>query len=501
MKKIMLFNVVEPEEERVAILNDGLLDELYIERTEKHAYLGNIYKGRVTNVEPGIQAAFVEFGGDKQGFIHVSDILPSIGREGPGPRRGPQGRHRLIQDVLRRGQELLVQVTRDGVGHKGPSLSTFISVPGRYLVLMPHLQRLGVSKKIEEPQLRDELRKMLESLNPPQNLGFIIRTAGVDRTKRELQKDLQYLMRLWGAIQSRVKQAKAPAEMYKESDLVIRSIRDLYNPQITEIVIDSEEECKKAQDFLQSIMPRIVRLVRFHDSTEPLFYKYKVEEQIEGLYQRKVPLKSGGSLIIEQTEAMVTVDVNSGGYRRERDLEETAYKINIEAAREIARQLRLRDLGGVIVIDFIDMRSMKRRNDVEREFRLAVKDDRALKTVLRMSRFCLIEMTRQKMRPGMHRDAYEDCPLCHGSGAVKTVASVSLDVMRKIKLGLRDPQIATIEVTASPQVAFYLQNTKRRDIVFIEEKYGKSILIRSDENLQTEDARVAYMTKGGEKKM
>jgi len=501
MKKIMLINVVEPEEQRVAILSDGVLDELYIERTQRQSYLGNIYKGRVTNVEPGIQAAFLEFGGDKQGFLHVSDILPSITREGSGqgPRR--HGRHRLIQDVLRRGQELLVQVTRDGVEHKGPTLSTFISVPGRYLVLMPHLQRLGVSKKIEDPQLRDELRKMLESLQPPPGLGFIIRTAGVDRSKRELQKDLQYLMRLWSAIQVRTKQAKAPAEMYKESDLVIRTIRDLYRPQISEIIIDSQEECKKATEFLRSIMPRVMRLVGYHDSSEPLFYKYHVEDQIEGLYQRKVPLKIGGSLVIEQTEAMVTVDVNSGGYRREKDLEETAYKINMEAAREIARQLRLRDLGGVIVIDFIDMRSMKYRNDVEREFRLAVRDDRALKTVLRMSRFCLVEMTRQKMRPGMHRDAYEECPLCHGSGAVKTVASVSLEVMRKIKLGLRDQQITTIEVTASPQVAFYLQNTKRRDIVYIEEKYDKNILIRSDENLQTEDARVAYMTKSGEKKL
>jgi len=316
-----------------------------------------------------------------------------------------------------------------------------------------------------------------------------------------LQKDLQYLMRLWGAIQSRSRQLKAPCELYKESDLVIRSIRDLYRPTISEIVVDSKEEAEKAREFLQSIMPRVMRLVRYHESTEPLFYKYKVEEQIEGLYQRKVPLKSGGSLVIEQTEAMVTVDVNSGGYRRERDLEETAHKINMEAAREIGRQLRLRDLGGVIVIDFIDMRSMKYRNDIEREFRMAVRDDRALKTVLKISRFCLIEMTRQKMRPGMYRDAYEECPLCHGSGAVKTVASVSLEVMRKIKLGLRDPQISTIEVAASPQVAFYLQNTKRRDLVYIEEKYGKGILVRSDENLQTEDARVVYQTKGGEKKL
>ncbi|RKY27704.1 MAG: ribonuclease E [Planctomycetota bacterium] len=499
MKRTMLINVVEPEEGRVAILKDGVLDELYIERTQKQTYLGNIYKARVVNVEPAIQAAFVEFGGDKQGFLHVSDVLPDIGKGG-GRTPKKRGRHRLIQNVLRRGQELLVQVTRDGVGHKGPTLSTFVSIPGRYLVLMPQLKRLGVSKKIEEPEQRDKLRKMLESLHPPKDLGFIVRTAGAGKTKRELQKDLQYLMRLWKAIQLRTKKSTAPAALYKESDLVIRTIRDLYTPEIKEIVLDHEDECKKAREFLRSIMPRGKHILKFHDSAEPIFYKYGVEEQIEGLYRRKVPLKSGGSLVIEQTEAMVSVDVNSGGYRREKDLEETALKINLEAAREIARQLRLRDLGGVVVIDFIDMRSMKHRQAVEREFRAAVKDDRAQKTVLKMSRFCLIEMTRQKMRPGMHRDAYEECPLCHGSGSVKTVASVSLEVMRKIKLGLREPEIKNIEVTVSPQVAFYLQNTKRKDLVYIEDTYGKAIYIRSDEDFQTEDNKVVYHTKNGEKK-
>ena len=500
MKKTMLVNVVEPEEGRVAILKDKVLDELYIERTQKETYLGNIYKARVANVEPAIQAAFVDFGGEKQGFLHVSDVLPQISK-GDGKASSRRGRHRLIQNVLRRGQELLVQVTRDGVGHKGPTLSMFISIPGRYLVLMPHLKRLGVSKKIEEPEQRDTLRKMLESLHPPKDLGFIIRTAGVDRTKRELLKDLQYLMRLWKALQSRAKQGKVPAELYRESDLVIRAIRDLYNSQISEIIIDSEEETRKAREFMRSVMPRTGRVVRFHDTDEPIFYKYGVEDQIESLYQRKVPLKSGGSVVIEQTEAMVSVDVNSGGYRREKDLEETALKINLEAAREVGRQLRLRDLGGVVVIDFIDMRQAKNRLAVEREFRAAVKEDRAQKTVLKMSRFCLIEMTRQKMRPGMHRDAYEECPLCRGAGAVKTVASVSLGVMRKIKLGLRDPKIVTIEVTVSPQVAFYLQNTKRKDLVYFEEKYGKGILIKSDENFQTEDNNVAYHTKSGEKKL
>lgn len=500
MKKTMLINVVEPEEGRVAILKDGVLQELYIERTQKKSVLGNIYKARVTNVEPSIQAAFLDFGGDKSGFLHVSDVLPEISKGGSRPPRG-RGKFRLMQDVLRRGQELLVQVIRDGVDHKGPTLSTFISVPGRYLVLMPHLKRLGVSKKIEDPEQREELRKMLESLHPPKDLGFIIRTAGSDRNKRELQKDLQYLMRLWGAIQSRMKQSATPSALYKESDLVIRTIRDLFNPEIDEIILDSEEESRKAREFMHSILPRAGRIVKFHESAEPIFYKYDVEDQIESLYQRKVPLKSGGHIIIEQTEAMVTVDVNSGGYRREKDLEETALKINTEAAREISRQLRLRDLGGVIVIDFIDMRPEKNRLAVEREFRAAMKDDRAQKTILRISRFCLIEMTRQKMRPGMHRDAYEECPLCHGAGSVKTVASVSLEVMRKIKLGLRDAEIRTIEVAASPQVAFYLQNTKRKELVYIEEKHGKGILIRSDEDFQTEDTKIAYQTKNGEKKL
>ncbi len=503
----MLINAVDPEEVRVAVVKDGLLDELYIERTSRQKYLGNIYKGKVMNVEPAIQAAFIDFGGDKNGFLHVADLSPEAIVSSSGDKNGAKkksgrrsGRGRLIQKMLRRGDELLVQVSRDGIGHKGPTLTTFVSVPGRCLVLMPQLKRLGVSKKVEDPEVREETRKILEAVNPPKDLGFIVRTAGVGQSKRELKKDLQYLMRLWRAIQSRLKKASAPAALYKESELIIRAIRDVYAPDMGEIILDSEADYKTAKDFMQSITPRSRKSVVLHDGNEPLFNKYKIESQIESLYAKKVKLNCGGFVVIEQTEALVAIDVNSGSYTKSRNLDDTSLKVNLEAAPEIARQLKLRDLGGVIVIDFIDMRSEKHRRQVERALREALKDDRARMTILRMSRFCLVEITRQKLRPGMHRQAFETCPLCAGFGSVKTIESVAINVGRKIKPGLRDKAVHTIRVEVCPRVAYYMLNSKRNYLSELEGDYNKKIIILGQGGFPIEKSEVEFITKSGEKK-
>ncbi len=514
MTQKMLINAVDPEEARVAVLKNDLLDELYIERSNRQKYLGNIYKGKVVNVEPAIQAAFIDFGGEKNGFLHVGDLTSeaivsksnsgktgSPGNSGKAEKnRGRGRRNPLIQKMLRRGDEVLVQVTRDGIGHKGPTLTTYVSVPGRYLVLMPHLRRLGVSKKIEDPQVREETRKVLEEMKPPEGLGFIVRTAGAGQSKRELRKDLQYLMRLWRAIQSRLKKAVVPAALYQESDLVIRAIRDVYSLETKEVIIDSEPDYHKARDFLKSMSPRARDKIILYDGPTPLFNKYEIESQIESLYGKTIKLKSGGFIVIEQTEALVAIDVNSGTYTKSSNLEETSFKINTEAVPEIARQLKLRDLGGVIVVDFIDMRSEKHRRQVEKTLRDAMRDDRARKTILRMSRFCLVEITRQKLRPGMHRQAYETCPLCAGFGSVKTVESVVINVGRKIKPALSDKTVRTIRIAVCPSVAHFLLNKRREFLSDLESKYSKTIEITGKGDFAIEKVDVECLLEGGEKK-
>ncbi len=503
MTKQMLINAADPDEARVAVVMDGLLDELYIERTSRRKYLGNIYKGRVINIEPAIQAAFIDFSGERNGFLHVADLttdaIISNGKTARPAGRGHPRKRQLIQNLLRRGQELLVQVIRDGIGHKGPTLTTYLSIPGRYLVLMPQMRRLGVSKKIEDPEIRIELRKALESLKPPKGLGFIVRTAGAGQNRRELKKDLQYLLRLWQAIHSRLKNKEAPSPLYQESDLVIRAIRDLYAPDVGEIIIDSEPAYEKAKDFLESMAPRSRNRIILYDGRVPLFHKYQIEDQIESLYSKKVKLKSGGHIVIEQTEAMVAIDVNSGTYTRAKNLEETAFKINMEAAPEMARQLRLRDLGGVIVVDFIDMRSEKHRHQVERALRDAMKTDRARKTILRMSRFCLVEITRQKLRAGVHRDAYETCPACVGTGTVKTVESVVINAMRKIKMGLKNADVRTVRLILNPNVAYHLLNGRRDTLAELEKEYLKNITVTGEADYPVEKMDVEYLAENGEK--
>jgi ribonuclease E len=748
MKKEMLINVLQPEECRIAIVEDGVLEELYVERTSHESYVGNIYKGRIVNIEPSIQAAFVDFGVGRNGFLHVSDVEPAYyrhleqrgnadrrdrGRDrGRRPRRPPedvdalnpfpeepaaapdtpserppaetelnvdfaleeraetgamtgpedsldaeteagQGRRRsrgrprrtpddesadqrrrprrqreeaeegspqdqdrsdsseeseagsenphaaserdegprspreedrprlmdsaehrteegdgpaepleprpaygeteplfphadpfgapavaeseaergeeerreepysetetpgyssypsavenpemaqdeaeaeerlpeypdeeevsrprprrhrddrrgrrpgrrmgsgrpgmghpkpLIQDIFRRGQEVLVQVIKEGIGTKGPTLSTYISIAGRYLVLMPGLNRIGVSRKIADDEQRRRLREILNELQPPRGLGFIIRTAGLDKNKKELQRDLSYLSRLWQVVVRRIRKSKAPAEIYEESDMITRTIRDTFTSEIDTIWVDEKAAFEHAQEFLQIVMPRYANRIKCYAEAEPMFHKYGIEEEIARIQQRHVPLPNGGSIVIDQTEALVAIDVNSGNFRADNNAEETAYQMNLLAAKEIARQLRLRDLGGVIVNDFIDMRDEKHRRGVERAMREAVKRDRARTKVLKISAFGIIEMTRQRIRPSLKRSVYQDCPHCRGTGQVKTCESMSIDVMRMLQLAAHREQVQRIQVRVADDVAHYLLNRKRKEITRLEE--------------------------------
>ncbi len=514
MKKEMIINVSQPEECRVAVIEDGQLEELYVERASQGNCVGNIYKGKVVNLEQGIQAVFVDFGIGRNGFLHISDVEPQYYRQGGfdpnkpidqqnGKKqdkkkqdsrrkgRGQQrhyngGRPRVkppIQDIFKKGDEVLVQVIKEGIGNKGPTLSTYLSIPGRYLVLMPSLGRVGVSRKIEDDKARRKLRDILLDLEPPKGLGFIVRTAGLGKKRGDLERDLAYLIRLWKAIVRRVEKTQTPVDIYEESDIIIRTMRDTVNSDMDAIYIDEKDAYKRARDFLEMIMPKFVDRLHLYDGKQPIFHKYKLDQEIARIYKREVKLKEGGSIVIDPTEALVAIDVNSGNFRTDSNAEVSAYKMNLNAAREIARQLRLRDLGGVIVNDFIDMRQEKHRRGVERALRDAMDRDRARTKIMRTSPFGLIEMTRQRIRPSLKRSVYDDCPCCSGRGIVKTAESMAIEVVRKLMMASRKNEITRVTVRVHEGVSAYLNNKKRREIMALEEVGDMVIQVLSIEGL------------------
>jgi len=542
MKHEMLINVAQPEECRIAIVEDGQLEELYVERSSQDNYVGNIYKGKIVNLEPSIQAAFVDFGVGRNGFLHISDVESQYFRQGgydpdkpiqpdgsqnapepveTSPARGesqnrtqdgngrtstanrkvrPGARPRIkppIQEIFRRGDEVLVQVIKEGIGTKGPTLSTYISIPGRYLVLMPALGRIGVSRKIEDEDDRRRLRGILRELNPPKGVGFIVRTAGTDRNKHELSRDLAYLLRLWKVIVRRIKKVPGPVGIYEESDMIIRTIRDIFTEEVDTILIDEVAAYERAKEFLQIVMPRFVNRLQLYDGKEPLYHKYKLDEEISNINDRQVPLKGGGSLVIDQTEALVAIDVNSGSFRTDGSAEESAFKLNQIAAKEIARQLRLRDLGGVIVNDFIDMRRERYRRVVERTLSDAVKRDRARTKILRTSPFGLIEMTRQRIRPSLKRSVYKECPGCTGSGLVKSTESMAIEVTRKLIMYVQDEKVARVTISVEETVANYLNNRKRRELTNLEDERSIEIIVLSREDVSPEFLKIVSEDNSG----
>ncbi|RMH26063.1 MAG: Rne/Rng family ribonuclease [Planctomycetota bacterium] len=492
----MLINYAPGEECRVAVVQDGRLEDLHTERASAVSHVGNIYVGKVVNVEPGIQAAFIDFGLEHNGFLHVSDLHPqyfpgedtetteAVGKKIPRRERPP------IQRALKRGQEITVQVIKEGVGTKGPTVTSYLSIPGRFLVMMPGMDRVGVSRKIEDDEQRHAMRAILDQLDLPDGFGFILRTAGMDQTKTELKRDLAYLSRLWRDMEKRRSAGKGPRLLYAESDLLLRALRDMLSSDIKEIVIDHEAALRRANRFLKIFAPRSAPALLHYDEPRPIFHAYGIEAQIEAMHARRAPLPSGGSLVIDEAEALVAIDVNSGKTRARGDAEATALKTNKEAVDEICRQMRLRDLGGIVVLDLIDMRSRAHRREIEQRLRANLKKDPARSRALPISQFGIVELTRQRMR-GSHRNVhFAPCRECDGRGYVQRPDSVASDALRHVAALFAHDRIRTVELVVSPPVAGELLSARRRAMSRLEAVSSKRLTVRISESSPID--RVTY---------
>jgi ribonuclease E len=479
----ILINAIDPEECRVAIVKDSRLEEFYIESTAREISQGNIYKGIITRIEPSLQAVFVDYGAERNGFLQKHEIHPDYFQD------LESGNHD-IKKIVKRNQELLVQVTKDPLIKKGAMLTTYISLPGRYLVLMPGTDTRGISRKIEDEEERRRLKDMLDSLKMPEGFGVILRTMGQSCNKTLLSRDLMYLLRLWKTIKSSVMKEKAPALLYKERQLVLRSIRDYFTPDVAEILIDDASVHREVKDFLKIISRKHAKIVKHYRGDKPIFTKFQLEDQIASIYESRVNLKSGGSIVIEQTEAMVPIDVNSGKSTLEKSIEQTAYSTNLEAAEEIARQLRLRDLGGLIVIDFIDMKDPKHISEVERKLKTYVKEDKARTTVGRISRFGLLEMSRQRIRPSIEFGRYQTCGYCKGKGMIPSTETLGIGFLRKLSLEASKGNITRVKGIVPTEVADYLLNKKRKEIVELEHRRDIYIDIESNSSMTPGESKI-----------
>ncbi|HEX7036996.1 MAG TPA: Rne/Rng family ribonuclease [Pseudomonadales bacterium] len=484
--KRMLINATHPEEVRVALVDGQKLYDLDIENRGREQKKASIYKARITRVEPSLEAAFVDFGSDRHGFLPLKEIAREYFKDknASGQPNGNGGRL-MIQDVVSEGQEVLVQVDKEERGTKGAALTTFISLAGRYLVLMPNNPRAGgISRRIEGED-RDELRDALSKLEIPPGMGVIVRTAGVGRSAEELQWDLDWLMQLWEAIQKANAEEKAPSLIYQENNVIVRAIRDNLRKDIGEVLIDGREAYEQARTFIEQVMPGYADKVKFYSDPIPLFSRYQIESQIEMAFQHSVRLPSGGSLVIDPTEALVSIDINSARATKGADIEETALNTNLEAAEEIARQLRLRDVGGLIVIDFIDMASAKNQRAVENKMREALEADRARVQVGRISRFGLLEMSRQRLRPSLEELTSEVCPRCSGQGRIRDTRSLALAILRVMEEEALKERSSAVRALVPLNVATYLLNEKRREVQQIEQRTGCRLVIVPNVNMET----------------
>jgi ribonuclease E len=477
--KRMLFNATQAEELRVAIVDGQKLIDLDIESAAKEQRKSNIYKAVITRIEPSLEAAFVDYGAERHGFLPFKEVSRSYFQPGLEPGRA------RIQDALKVGQEIIVQVEKDERGNKGAALTTYVSLAGRYLVLMPNNPRGGgVSRRIEGED-RQELREVMDQLDTPSGMSLIARTAGIGRSAEELQWDLNYLLQLWNAIDGAAKAQNGAFLIYQESSLVIRAIRDYFHSEIGEILIDTDDVFEQAQQFMSHVMPgNVARVKRYHDDV-PLFSRFQIEHQIESAYSRQVNLPSGGAVVIDHTEALVSVDVNSGRATKGADIEETALRTNLEAADEIARQLRLRDLGGLIVIDFIDMESTKSQREVENRLRDALHFDRARVQTGKISRFGLLELSRQRLRPALAETSYITCPRCTGTGHIRSTESAALHILRILEEEAMKENTGALHVQVPVDVGTFLLNEKRVDIARIEMRHRVNLLIIPNRHLET----------------
>ena len=481
MKRILI-NATHEEELRVAMVDGQRLFDLDIDIPSREQKKGNIYKGKITRVEPSLEAVFVEYGSERQGFLPLKEISKSYFKQKSGDSES--GRIN-VQDVLSVGQELVVQIEKEERGNKGAALTTMISLAGRYLVLMPNSPRAGgISRRIEGDE-RAELQEALRSLTVPEGMGMIVRTAGVGKQAEELQWDLEYLVQLWTAIDTATKERKAPFLVYQESNIIIRALRDYLRKDIGEILVDSPEMYQTGYDFMRMVMPHELNKFKLYQDKVPLFTRYQVESQIETAFRHEVRLPSGGALVIDPTEALISIDVNSARANKGGDIEETAFNTNLEAAEEIARQLRIRDLGGLVVIDFIDMGPSRHQREVENRLRDQLKADRARVQVGRISRFGLLEMSRQRIRPSLG-DAHEEvCPRCAGLGHVRGVESLGLAVLRLLEEEATKDGISQLVVQLPVSVATFMLNEKRSQLDTIERRHGVKLLLIPNPHLDT----------------
>ena len=483
MTKKILINAVDAGECRIATVKHNILHEFHVDTAAREITQGNIYKGIVTRVEPSLQAAFIDYGTDRNGFLQFQEIHTDYFQENPSGKRN-------IKNLLRKGQEVLVQVTKDPVMKKGAMLTTFISLPGRHMVLMPGSPNRGISRKIEDDAERKRLKEIVEKLKIPDGFGLIIRTAGMNCNKTQLTKDLTYLLRLWKDVNKLAISEPTSTLLYKEQNLAVRSIRDTLDADVSEVLIDNFDLYKEVRKFVQLIAPKQVGVVKHYRGEKPIFTKHQLEEQIQTIYENRAKLKSGGSIVIDQTEALVAIDVNSGKATQKGNIEDTAFQTNLEAAEEAARQLRLRDLGGLIVIDFIDMRDTKRKMQLERTMKEYLKADKARTKVGRISRFGLLEMSRQRLRPSIDFGSLVPCPHCNGRGLTFSNEVLCLHALRRLRLETLKADGTAVHCTLPTDVAAHMLNQKRSELLELEMKRGLSVLVIADPIMHPGDCTI-----------
>ncbi len=483
MTQKILINALDSDENRIVALKDNKLEEFHIETTAKQATQGNIYKGIVTRVEPSLQAVFVDYGEPKNGFLQKNEIHKDYFQD-------VEVGEKALFKLIKKGQELIVQVTKDPISQKGAMLTTLISLPGRLSVLMPGNSTKGVSRKISDEDERKRLVGIIKKMDIPSGFGMIVRTAGKNATKTMLTADLRYLMRVWKNIDQTSIKNTAPSLLYKEQTLAVRSLRDYLTSDIKEILIDSPEIFKEVKDFIGVIAPKQKKIVKQFKGEKPIFTKYQLEDQIASIYKREVTLKSGGFLVIEQTEALVSIDVNSGKSTKKKNIEETAFHTNLEACEEVARQLRLRDMGGLIVVDFIDMKESRHKAEITKTLKKNLKSDKAKTKVGGITKFGLLEMSRQRIRHSITFGSYETCRHCNGRGQTPSVETQGLAFLRQLKLRTLKPGIKEATGVVPNDVAGYLLNKKRAELTEIESKRAVSITIEGDSNMVSGENKV-----------
>ena len=490
MSKIMLVNVTHVEESRVAILEDGVLAQYEIETINRTNIKGNIHNAVVENIQPALDAAFLRISGDLKGFLPMDEInFKLLPQRTDSRAKGRIGQH------LHPGQKLMVQVVREPFAAKPPTVTTYFSLPGRYLVLMPGADSAGISRKIQDEDQRERLKKMVEELQPPEGFGLIVRTAGVGQSKAELQRDLRYLLRLWDSIQRASRATEFPGLVYRERDLVIRTMRDYFTQDIDEIWIDSKDTYDRALEFVSDVMPQKAKIIKLYDGDRPLFSKFNLEEQIESIYMRRVPLRSGGEIVIDGTEALTAIDVNSKGAQRQGDAEESATQTNLEAAAEIARQLRLRDLGGIIVIDFIDMMAARNQKKIEKAIRDAMKPDRAKYDITRISKLGLLEISRQRIKAEKMGASYATCPACEGYGLIKNVEPAGLAALRKLQTRCLRNDFGKVHLRVPPEIAHWILNHKREDLGGLERRHSIRVLVEPKPSLLRHESEFEFFPR------